>query len=394
VLKLIIEKMAVMMEAEICMLFLKDDSGERVTLQEAFGLKAGMLTDAFYELGEGVTGTVAQTGVPRLISKAVKNNGKYDAEIREYLSQKHGEPTTIESLMVVPIQRRDEILGAMKVINKVGNQPQYTTDDLSNFVTFADYVDVAIFNAQEYKDAMERLTVAERNSALSQLVRAVAHEINNTFGTISATVEGVRARLGPTTPDIERMLSRIDDAATQTTEFATEISGYSAGRAGAKEARDVNKIILAAVSAINHAQYDVWGFITVEEDYCDNPLICEVYANPFSQVVRNIVINALQAMAERPGGRLWITTDAGSGEFEGKAIVRFRDNGPGIRPEYLPSRIFEPDFTTKASGNGVGLWLVHSQLQLIGATIAVESVYGQGAVFTLLIPLVDRRPPS
>src|SRR6185369_8206845 len=335
-------------------------------------------------LGQGVTGEVAKTGLPRLIPKSVKNDGLYDPEIRAYLSEKYGEPKTIESLMVVPIKRKDDekILGVMKVINKL-DQLEYTEDDLNYFVTFADYVDVAIFNAQEYKEATERLTVAERNAALSQLVRAVAHEINNTFGTITATVDGIRARMDGTSSDVERMLARIEDAANQTTEFATEISGYSAGKAGSKEPRDINEIIAKAVSAINHSQYDVWGFVSLDENYYDDSLVCDVYANPFSQVVRNIVINALQAMADKPGGKLWITSEAGTGESEGKAVVRFRDNGPGIRPEFLPDQIFEPEFTTKSTGNGVGLWLVRSQLQLIGAQIEVESTYGEGATFTL-----------
>ena len=387
VLKLTISKMAEVMQAEICMLFLKDASGESIVLEQTFGLPDGMLASAFYDLGEGVTGWVAKTGEPKLIKKAVQNTGKYDSRIVEYLTSKHGEPRAIDSLMVVPIQAGENILGAMKVINKGIDDPlQYTEDDLKFFQTFADYVEVAIFNAEVYKDATERLAIAERNAALSQLVRAVAHEINNTFGTISATLDSVRARLGSPEPDIERMLSRIDEAATQTTEFANEIGGFSAGRAGIKEPCNVNEVTKNAVSAIDFRRYDNWDFISVDEAYSPLPLVCDIHANPFSQAIRNIVINAFQAMADKPGGKLWITTEEGTGDYQGKAILRFRDNGPGIREEHR-HRIFEPDFTTKPSGNGVGLWLVQSQLQLIGGTIDVDSVFGEGATFTLTVPL-------
>lgn len=387
VLKLTIQEMAEVMQAEICMLFLRDGE-DRIILKQSFGISETLIPNASYEVGEGVTGGVAKTGKPRLIVRTDLNDGKYDPQIISFLREKHGEPKHIESLMAVPIIAKDTVLGVMKVINKVGDHLQYRAGDLELFRTFADYVSVAIENAQIYKLANDRLAIAERNSALSLLVSAVAHEINNTSGLIPANVAGIRKQLGMPNENIKRMLALIEDAASQATEFANELAGFSANRTGDKRALDVNTVIRDAIEALKfdlpkHKNSDT---IQLDVSLCDHALICDIYRTPFDQIVRNIVINAFQALESKPRGVVRVSSSKDTSEPEGAAVIQFEDNGPGIKPEHK-LRIFEPDFTTKAKGNGLGLWLVRTQLQQVGGTIEVESEQGQGARFTVRIPL-------
>lgn len=360
-LKLTIQKMAEVMQAEICMLFLRDEEEDRVALKQSFGMP--MLENAFYGLGEGVTGEVAQAGKGQLIRRADNHDGKYDREINAHLKQKYGKPKVIESLMVVPIVAKSSILGVMKVINKEGEGGQYNESDLDLFQAFADYVGVAIENARIYKDQ-------------SQLVSAVAHEINNTSGVIPANVAGIKAQLKVPSENIYRMLATIEDSANQATEFANEIAGFAVNRAGEKRARDIGAIIRNAAHAISQGEPQVLM------ELGDEPIFCDVYERPFGQIVRNIIINAIQALEGQAGGRIFITAKAELGF----AVVSFRDNGPGIKPESR-SKIFQAEFTTKARGNGLGLWLVRTQIQRIGGRIEVESEPGKGAIFILWIPL-------
>jgi len=104
--------------------------------------------------------------------------------------------------------------------------------------------------------------------------------------------------------------------------------------------------------------------------------------------VRNIVTNAYQALNGKPGGTIVLSSERGSGLYEGKAVIRFADNGPGIQPEHI-EKIFQPEFTTKTgdTGSGVGLWLVRDQLKIVDGTISVESKPGAGATFTMAVPL-------
>lgn len=385
VLKLAIEEMAEVMQSQICMLFLKDPDRSRITLRQCSGIP--MIQGASYEIGEGVTGAVAETGVPRLIVNAEENNGKYDEQIRRSLAARHGHPIPIDSLMVVPIITKGTVLGAMKVINKKGDHRRYSESDLRFFQTFGDYVGVAIENAQIYKVTNDRLAVAERNSALSQLVTAVAHEINNTSGVIPANVAAIKAALGPN-EKISRMLAVIEDAASQATEFANEIAGFSARRKGEKRALDINEVIRHWIDELMaHVRRDRrWNKIEIKLSLCDGQLMCEIYRRPFIQIVRNIIINSFQALENRPSGLVRIWTYSGAAEFQSKAIIQIEDNGPGI-PQENQKRIFDPSFTTKPRGNGVGLWLVKTQLEQIDGEIEVVSKPDEGTKFVVRIPI-------
>ena len=387
-LKVTIRKMAEVMQAEICMLFLKDPQGERLVLRQLFGIPETLLPNASYAFGEGGTGTVAATLEPRIIHGSL-NRGKYDAPILAHLAEKHGKPAAISSILVVPVQARGQVFGVLKVVNKIGDDQPYNEQDLELFRTFADYFGIAIANAQIYKHANDRLAIAERGVALSLLVSAVAHEINNTSGVIPANVDGIREMLGTPTEAVSAMLDTIEDAASQATDFANEIAGFSANRRGSRHALDINEVIHEAVRALESQSYWDQATTSIELSLASAPLVCEIFRTPFAQVVRNIVINALQALDRQPGGRVRIVTAEGTGALTGQALIRFEDNGPGIRREHQ-QRIFEPEFSTKPQGNGLGLWLVRSQLEQVGGTIEVESALGHGAIFIVTIPLVSQ----
>lgn len=382
VLEQTIHAMAMVMQAEICMLFLKEGE-DRIVLRETYGIPELELAGASYEMGEGITGMVAATGRPKLIEAAGTNDGKYDREIRRFLSEKHGSPRRVESLMVVPILAKNTTLGVMKVINKLGDDPHYRRSDLKLFRTFGQYVGVAIENAKIYQVTNQRLAIAERDAVLSDLVRSVAHEINNTSGLIPANIDAIRERLGPARETVEEMLSLIEDVAYQATDFANEIAGFSAARRGERRALDVNEVIQSTIRGLDRKQYRA----ELSTSFTEDPLVCAVYENPLKQIVRNIIINGLQALENTENGRITVASSRETDPLTGGwAVVDFIDNGPGILPEHK-DRIFNSDFSTKPAGNGIGLWLVKRQLEMVDGTIAVESEPGAGARFTLKIPL-------
>ena len=382
VLDLTIRKMAEVMQAQICMLFLKEGD-HRVVLRQCLGMP---VIEASYTIGKGATSRVFATGKAELIVKADRDDGKYDSKVRKFLPKRYGRLGRIESLMVVPIIAKGTPLGVMKVINRAGNHLEYGPSDVEFFKTFGRYVGVAIENAQIYKLTNDRLAIAQRNAALSVLVSAVAHEINNTSGLIPANVGGIRDELGRPSEDIESMLTLIEDVANQATEFANEIAGFSVKQRGQNQALDVNEIIGSAITQLD-----------LPKDKCrlellrsERPLVCKMYKTPFQQIVRNIVINALEALEGRENGVLRVSISEGVAAAVGFAVVEFEDNGPGIKAKHL-GRIFEPDFTTKPKGNGIGLWLVRTQLEQVGGTIDVESKPGKGAKFIVRIPVAPDR---
>jgi signal transduction histidine kinase/CheY-like chemotaxis protein len=386
VLEQTIKAMAKVMQAEICMLFLKDDGADRVVLRECYGIPEKEIRGAWYAIGKGVTGVVAATGKARLIEHAATHAGKYDRQIRRYLTERDGRPREIESFIAVPIVAKSKVLGVMKVINKLGEDPHYFLADLRVFRTFGQYVGIAIENAQFYELTSQRLALAERDAAMSELVRAVAHEINNTSGLIPVNIALIREEVGEVSAHVDEMLSRIDDVAKQATEFANEITGFSATRRGERRMMDLNDVIRSALGELERDPYTA----QLTTSLAERPLVCHVFENPLKQIIRNIVLNALQALEKTEHGTVTVSTAEGEGPLAGWAVVEFKDNGPGIPPQHL-ERIFAADFTTKPAGNGIGLWLVRKQLDLIEGTIEVASEVGSGAQFTVKIPLA---PPG
>ena len=112
--------------------------------------------------------------------------------------------------------------------------------------------------------------------------------------------------------------------------------------------------------------------------------IIQADRDQIKQAFYNVIKNAVDVLP--PGGTLQIAVLPGSAFVE----IVFRDNGPGVPPDVM-SRLFEPYFTTKASGNGLGLMIVQRIVQEHGGHLDVASEPGRGTAFTLSLPLAERR---
>jgi len=105
------------------------------------------------------------------------------------------------------------------------------------------------------------------------------------------------------------------------------------------------------------------------------------------QVLVNLVVNAADALRDRPGARLCLRTR----RLDGHALIEVQDNGPGV-PADLRARIFEPFFTTKGEGgNGLGLWISAEIARLHGGELTLTEAPGGGSIFRLSLPL---QPPA
>ena len=169
VVELTIQKMAEVMKAEICMLFLK--RGDRIVLKQCF--KMPMIVGAFYMLGEGSTGRVVQTGQAELITPSRDKKGKFDDFIRKFLRDEHGKD--IESMMIAPLISKNTVLGALKVINKRRDHSTYNESDLKLFDNFASYVSVAVANAHEdVLAAADEVTASNDESGVAAVLERLA----------------------------------------------------------------------------------------------------------------------------------------------------------------------------------------------------------------------------
>lgn len=399
-LELIVTKTAEVMDAEICLLFIREKSENRIVLKQSYPSDMYIAKDAFYKLGENKTGKVALKGMPLLEPQTEENyKGKYDDQITKYLLSKNGKREgrkkggkrkPIESLMIVPIISDDKstltgksIIGVLKVINKTTRLP-FDEEDLSIFNTFASQIGVA-------------LALANRNVELSQLVGGVCHEVANTSGLVPTHVAAIKKWLAHFEDNdykrkTLRSLEIINNTAFQAVDFSKDILGFGRIKGkveGGKADLNVNTLVSEAIRQLSDEPKSLRSFTNIKlvSRLTDKPLVCSVYKTPFIHVVRNIIINAYQAMERQREGRLVIETDE---DETGKiAYIRFKDNGPGIKRKDL-DHIFEPDYTTREGGNGLGLWMVKTYLNRMNGNISVESSFRHGATFTIQMPTILR----
>jgi signal transduction histidine kinase len=252
------------------------------------------------------------------------------------------------------------------------------------------------------------LVLSQRMESLEMVAAGLAHEINNPLNYLKNALGRVRldaekvlalcsaARGRPLDEDeqgqIERLDSRLHELLGVADSGVKRIGGTVElmsryGRAGYKRemlphdawdaARAVVGIVLPATGRKVKVDLDLEG---------DGTLEC--VPEEFSQVLSNLVQNAIEAVQEETG---WVRV---RGRVEGDEIVlSVKDNGPGIPPEVL-QRLFTPFFTTKGPGRGTGLGLTITRrvVQSLGGTLRVSSTVGQGTEFVAQLPRTQRRP--
>jgi len=222
---------------------------------------------------------------------------------------------------------------------------------------------------------------SQRLAAVGQLAAGAAHEINNPLAIVYARAQlleqkeedqGRRKSIG----QMKEQLERITNILKNLMEFARPDPP-------AFQDMDLNAVAAKTIELMRGG-LDRTGISLVEELAPELPTI-QGDPRQVEQVLLNLLLNAVQAM-EETGGELRVQSsfDAGADEV----ALSVADQGPGISPEHR-DRLFDPFFTTKPEGKGAGLGLSTSYgiVQGHGGSIAVQSTPGQGAVFTVRLPL-------
>ena len=229
----------------------------------------------------------------------------------------------------------------------------------------------------QIQDQKERLAFTEKEQAWREMAKQVAHEVKNPLTPMKLTIQNFKRKFDPNDPEVlnkvnlmsDSMVEQIDMIAT----VATAFSQFAQLPDKYNETFSLNKEIANIVGIFDNDNIFVHAN---REDILIN--MDKIYLN---RIVTNLITNAQQAVAA--GRKSIINVDIE--QLQKRITISVEDNGIGI-PEETIDRIFEPNFTSKNSGMGLGLTMVRKMVEDYKGEIAVQSQIGKGTKFTITLP--------
>lgn len=258
----------------------------------------------------------------------------------------------------------------------------FLEDERSLLDAVARQIAVIVEHQQAEEDRarlQKQLMHADRLATIGQLAAGVAHELNEPLSSVLGFAH--LAKQHPELPEGARQdIEKIVTASLHAREIIKKLLLFARQTPTFKGPMDLNRVILGAVDLFKH-HFEQEG-IDLVCDLCPEMPVMAGDAGQLTQVLVNLVVNAVQAMPE--GGRLVVRTQV----EDRHAVCIVEDTGVGMTEEIL-DRLFVPFFTTKEvnEGTGLGLPVVHGIVTSHGGTMAVRSKPGKGTTFTLRLPI-------
>lgn len=260
-------------------------------------------------------------------------------------------------------------------VNLLEDDPQpiryYQNDELNQLVKAYNKLILQI------KEQKERLSFKEKEEAWREMAKQVAHEVKNPLTPMKLTIQNFERKFDPTDPHIQEkvkslsktIVDQIDLVAT----VANAFSQFAQLPQKHNEVFDINQEIKKNLNIFSDEKV---YFHTNKES-----ILVEMDKIYLSRIITNLVANASQAKDDHRENIINVDVE----QRQKRIFITVQDRGKGI-PEDMYDRIFEPNFTSKSSGTGLGLTMVRKMVEDYKGVITVNSEVGKGSTFTISLP--------
>lgn len=229
----------------------------------------------------------------------------------------------------------------------------------------------------ELEESAVKLAQSEREQAWREMAKQVAHEIKNPLTPMRLSVQSFERRFDVNDPKIHEKVREYSETLIQQIDVMSSIaSAFSDFAKMPKQKKETIEVIGVVKMAL-----DIF-----HEDYISyHPEESELYGNldktQLIRIVTNLIKNATQAVEEETDPKIAVKVYS----EEGKIVIEVADNGKGIQKE-VEHLIFEPKFTTKSSGMGLGLPMIKNIIEAYNGTLSFTSEEGVGTTFKVILP--------
>lgn len=225
-----------------------------------------------------------------------------------------------------------------------------------------------------------KLAQSEREEAWREMAKQVAHEIKNPLTPMRLTVQSFQRKFDPSDPDLKQKLNDYSQTLIQQIDtmssVASAFSNFASMPAQQNETLNVVEVVDLALEIFNE------GFVAFRTK--ETEIITQFDKSQLVRIITNLVKNAIQAIPADQDYKLVLVRLERQDDFIRLSV---KDNGNGI-PEDIKERIFEPKFTTKSSGMGLGLGIIKNIIENYKGRITFESEAGKGTEFVVLLPII------
>ena len=290
----------------------------------------------------------------------------------------------------IPLWVKGELVGSINLL-PYASERFMDEGDLRFFRDFGQEVALSVKNAllihelkslnEDLRDKQSQLLQDAKLTAIEQLASGVAHEIHNPLTIISGKAQVLLLQKDRKTYDekVEEVLKTIVKQTRRAADITKKLLMFSRASASTRENLRLETVLDDTLSLIAY-QTSLEGIEIRRLVGCDLP---NFYGNvqELREVFFNLLLNALQAIG--PGGsiQVGITFQKADKVF----VIQVADSGPGIKAEDL-DKVFNPFFTTRAEGVGLGLFVTQQIVHRYGGSIRVESEPGEGTIFVVELP--------
>ena len=229
----------------------------------------------------------------------------------------------------------------------------------------------------DLEKSAELLAKTEREQAWQEMARQVAHEIKNPLTPMRLSVQSFQRRLDPNDPDLQKKINEFSSMLITQIDTMSQVANAFSDYATLPKAQlQKEDIVELTKRAVNVFEQENIGFISSEQS-----LLVQLDRTQWIRVMTNLIQNGIQSVGSENSPQIQVTIEAKAKWV----LVRVKDNGEGIEEENK-EKIFEPKFTTKTKGMGLGLGIVKNIISSHNGQITFKSKIGEGTSFEIKIP--------